>query len=78
MFCHYWYFLNKYFSYRPFTCDGSCDMVERSTDFKNIAIVHIEKAAYSIYFRHMSKHRGKKVMNRCDLINKTGNIYCHD
>ena len=22
MFCHYWYYLNKNFSYGPFTCDG--------------------------------------------------------
>ena len=30
-FCHYWYFLNKNFSY------GCYDIVQRSTDFKNIA-----------------------------------------
>ena len=43
MFCHYWYFLNKNFSYSPYTCDGCYDIVQRSTDFKNIAIVHIKK-----------------------------------
>ena len=31
-FCH-WYFLNKNFSYGPFTCAGCYDMVQRSTDF---------------------------------------------
>ena len=40
-FCHYCYFLNKNFSYGPYTCDGCYDIVQRSTDFKNIAIVHI-------------------------------------
>ena len=40
-FCHYWYFLNKNFSYGLYTCDGSYDMVQRTTDFKNTAIVHI-------------------------------------
>ena len=39
--CHYWYFLNKNFIYGPCTCDGCYDIVQRSTDFKNIAIVHI-------------------------------------
>ena len=78
MFCHYWYFLNKNFSYGPFTCDGCYDMVQRSTDFKNIAIVHIKKTAYRIYFRHMIKHKAKKIMNKFDLIGKTGNIYCND
>ena len=59
-FCYYWYFLNINFSYGPFTCDGCYDIVEGLTDFKNIAIVHIKKIAYRIYFQHMSKHKAKK------------------
>ena len=39
MFCHFWYYLNKNFSYGPFTCDGCHNIVQRSTNFKNIAIV---------------------------------------
>ena len=39
-FCHYWYFLNKNFSYGPYTCDGCYDIVQRSIDFRNIAVVH--------------------------------------
>ena len=56
-FRHYWYFLNKNFSYGPFTCDGCHDIVQRSTDFKNIAIVHIKKSAYRSYFQNMSRHK---------------------
>ena len=33
MFCHYWCYLNKNFSYGPFTCDGYCNIVQKSTDF---------------------------------------------
>ena len=77
-FCHYWYFPNKNFSYGRFTCDGCYDIVQRSTDFKKIAIVHIKKTAYRIYFQHMSKHKAKKIMNKFDLIGKTGIIYCND
>ena len=77
-FCHYWYFVNKNFNYGPFTCDGCYDLVQRSTDFKNIAIVHIKKTAYSIYSRHMSKHKAKEIMNKFDLIGKSRNIYCND
>ena len=43
MFCHYWYFLDKNFSYGPYTCDGCYNIAQRSTDFKNVAIVHIKK-----------------------------------
>ena len=77
-FCHYWYFLNKHLSYGPFTCDGCYDIVQRSTDFKDIAVVHIKKSAYRIYFQHMSKHQAKKIMNKFDLVGKMGNIYCND
>ena len=52
-FCHYWYFLNKNFSYGPYTCDSCHDIVQRSTDFKNIAIVHIKNNACRTYFQHM-------------------------
>ena len=77
-FCHYWYFLNKNFSYGRFSCDGCYDMVQRSTDFKNIAIVRIKKTAYRIYFQHVSKHKAKTIISKFDLIGKTGNIYCND
>ena len=59
-FCHYWYFLNKNFSYGPFTCDSCYDIVQRSTDFKDLAIVYLKNNAYTIYFQHMSKHEAKK------------------
>ena len=78
MFCHYWYYLNKNFSYGPFTCDGCYDIVQRSTDFKNIAIVHIKKTAYRIYLQHINKHKAKKIMNKFDPLGKMGNIYCND
>ena len=42
-FFHYWYYLNKNFSYGPFTCDGWYAIEQKSTDFKNIAIIHIKK-----------------------------------
>ena len=78
VFCHYWYFLNKNFSYGPYNCDGCYDIEQRLTYFKNIAIVHIKKNTYRIYFQHMSKHKAKKIMNKFDLIGKMGNIYCND
>ena len=42
-FCHYWYFLNKSLRYGPYTCDSCYDIMKGSTDFKNIAVVHIKK-----------------------------------
>ena len=69
--CHYWYFLNKnLLCYGPYLCDGCYDISQKSTDFKNIAIVHIKKSAYRIYFQHMSKHEAKKLMINSNLIDK--------
>ena len=50
VFCHDWYFLNKSFSYGPYTYDGCYDLVQRSTDFRNIAIVHIKKVHTEFIF----------------------------
>ena len=79
MFCHYWYFLNKNFKYGPYLCDGCYDILQRSTDFKNITIVHVKKNAYRVYFPYMNKHKAKKSMNKSNLINKMGSIInCND
>ena len=78
MFCCHWYYLNKNFRYGPFTCDGSYNIVQRSTDFKNIAIIHVKKSAYRVYFKDISKHKAKTLINKFDLIGKTGDIYCND
>ena len=59
MFCHYWYYLNKNFSFGPFTCDGCYNIVQKPIDFKDIAIVHVKKSAYRVYFKNISKHKAK-------------------
>ena len=57
---------------------GCYNMVQRSTNFKNIAIVHVTNNAYRVYFKDISKNKAKKLMNKFDLIGKTGDIYCND
>ena len=76
--CHYWHFLCKHFSYGPYLCDDCYNFSQKSTDFKNIAIVHIKKNTYRIYFKHMSKHEAKKLIKKFDLIDKTGSINYND
>ena len=39
MFCHYWYFLHKNFSYGPYLCDGCYNMTQKSTDLGLIGLV---------------------------------------
>ena len=72
MLCHYWYFLDKNFSYGPYLCDGCYHIMQKSNYFKNIAIVNVKKSAYRIYFLHISKRKAKRLMTNYNLIDKKG------
>ena len=72
MLCHYWYFLDKNFSYGPYLCDGCYNIVQKCNKLKNIAIAHVKKSAYRIYFEYMSEREAKKLMSNSNLIDKKG------
>ena len=72
MLCHYWYFLDKKFSYGPYLCNGCYNIMQKSNDFKNIAIIDVKKSAYRIYFLYMSKRETKKLITNSNLIDKKG------
>ena len=61
-------FLDKSFSYGPYLCDGCYNMMQKCNKLKNIAIVHIKKSVYRIFFLFMSKREAKKLMT--NLIDK--------
>ena len=65
MLCHYWYFLDKNFSNGPYLCDSCYNIMQKSINFKNIAIVHVRESAYRIYFL-------MKLMINSNLIDKKG------
>ena len=46
--------------------------MQKSIDFKNIAIFYVKKSAYRIYFLYMSKRKAKKLMTKSNLIEKMG------
>ena len=78
MFCHCWYYLNKNFSYGPFTCNGCYNIVQKSIDFKDVAFIYVKKTACRVYFKDISKNKAKKLMNNFNLVGKTGDIYCNN
>ena len=53
-------FLDKNFSYGPYFCDGCYNIMQKCNEFKNIAIAHLKKSVYRIYFLYMSKCEAKK------------------
>ena len=46
--------------------------MQKSINFKNIAIVHVRESAYRIYFLGISKREAKKLMINSNLIDKKG------
>ena len=44
MFYHYWYYLNKNFSYSPFTCDDCYDIVQSQQILKILLLFVLKKA----------------------------------
>ena len=72
MLCHYWYFLYNNFSYGLYLCDGCYNIMQKSNNFKNIAIVYVKKSAYKIYFPYMSKRKENILMTNSNLIDKKG------
>ena len=72
MLCHYWYFLDKNFSYGPYLCDGCYNMTQKCNKLKNIAIVHIKESVYRIFFLFMSKREARKLMANSNVIDKKG------
>ena len=72
MLCHYSYFLDKNFSCGPYLCDGCYNIIQKSNNFKNIAIVHVSKSVYIIYFLYMSKREANILMTNPNLIDKKG------
>ena len=70
--CHYLHFLDKNFSYGPYLCDGCYNVMQKSINFRNIAIIHIRESTYRIYFLGMRKHEAKKLMNNTNLSDKKG------
>ena len=70
--CHYWYFLDKNFSYGPYLCNCCYNIMQKFVGFKNIAIAYVKGSAYRIHFWYMSKHKAISLMKNSNLIEKMG------
>ena len=69
---HYWYFLDKFFNYELYLCNGCHNLMQKATSFKNVAIVSIKGNDYRIHFWYMSKNDVITLMTNSNLNNKNG------
>ena len=54
--CHYWYFLSKNVSYKPYSCSGCHDLMQKAMNFNDVPIVSVKGSDYRIHFWYMSKN----------------------
>ena len=65
-------FLNKSFSYEPYLCNGSHDLMQKAMNFNDVAIVSIKGNDYRIHFWYMRKDEAISKMHNSNLNKKTG------
>ena len=68
--CHYWYFLDKNFTYEQFLCDGCHDLMKKAMSFNDVAIVSIKGSDCRIHFWYMSKDDAISIMHSSNLNEK--------
>ena len=72
--CHYWYFLDKNFNYKPYLCNGCHDLMQKGMNFNDVVIVSIKGNDYGIHFWYTSKDDPMSIMKNSNLNEKTGSI----
>ena len=60
---HYWYFLDKNFSYQPHLCNGCHDLMQKAMIFNDVAIVSVKGSDYRIHFWYMSEDNAISIMH---------------
>ena len=68
--CHYWYFLNKYFHYEKYLCNGCHDLTQKAMNFNDVAIGSIQENDYRIHFWYMKKNNGIVLMTNSNSKDK--------
>ena len=63
-FCHYCYFKDIGYKYKPYLCNGCHDLMQKAMSYNNnVAIVYVKGNAYRIHFWYMSKDDAINTMN---------------
>ena len=60
--CHYWYFLDKGFNFEPYLCNSSHGLMQKATNFNDVAIVSFKGSDYRIHFWYMNKDDARNIM----------------
>ena len=72
--CKFYYFLDKYFKYGPYLCDGCYDMSLKATSMQNLAIAYHDENAYRVVFVFMDKKDAFNLIKNAVIIDKKGTL----
>ena len=65
--CHYWYFKDIGFKYKPYLCKGCHDLMQKAISLNNVAIVYVKGSAYIILFWYMRKNDAISTMSNSSV-----------
>ena len=69
---HYWYFKDIGFKYEPYLCFGWYGLMQKVSNFNDVAIVYVKGSDYRIHFWYTSKDDAIRIMNNSNLNDKRG------
>ena len=70
--CHYWYFLDNGCKYQPYICHGCQDLMQKSMNFNDLAIVSIKWCNYKIQCWYISKDDAINIKKKSNWNEKSG------
>ena len=65
--CHYWYCLDKTFTYEQYLCDGWHDSMQKAMSFNDVAIVSVKGSDCRIRFWYTDKEHALCIMHNSKL-----------
>ena len=70
MLCHYWYFKDVAYKFKPLVCTKLHDVLMTSYELKNIAILKVKGVDYRCILWGISKNEAASILNNSTLKNK--------
>ena len=71
MFCHYWYFKDVGFKFKPHVCNKCRDAWMTANELKNIAILNVKCADFRCILWNISKNEAVSRLNHSLLEDKS-------
>ena len=65
--CHYWYFIEKGFEFKPEVHNSCHDLMQKATSFDHVAVVYVKENEYRVHSWYMSKDDVINLRSNADL-----------